>query len=147
MLTILTEVTARVGWSKPLELMKEKDLFDFLKSSLYPDLEKSPGVYDTFDCISQKAAHYIELKCRATHYNELLIEEVKYRKLITQAAERDLIPYYINSTPEGIYSFDLMDIPEPNWVNQWMPVTTEFANKKKITKLVGYLAIEEGVCL
>jgi len=127
--------------------MKEVDLFEHLKDSLYPDLIKSHGVFDSFDCISVKAGHYIELKCRLTHYPTLLIEEMKYRKLITQSAERDLIPYYINSTPEGIYSFDLMDVPEPEWVNGWMPATTDFANKSKVIKLVGYLPIEEAVQL
>ena len=127
--------------------MKEQDLFDYLKSSLYPDLEKAPGIYDAFDCISTVAGHYIELKCRYTHYDTLLIEEMKYRKLITQAAERDLIPFYINSTPKGVFSFDLMDVPEPEWVSHWMPATTEFARSNKISKLVGYLAIEEAVQL
>jgi hypothetical protein len=127
--------------------MKEQDLFDYLKSSLYPDLEKAPGIYDAFDCISLSASHYIELKCRYTHYDTLLIEEMKYRKLITQAAERDLIPFYINSTPKGVFSFDLMDVPEPEWVSHWMPATTEFSRSQKISKLVGYLAIEEAVQL
>ena len=127
--------------------MKEQDLFDYLKSSLYPDLEKAPGIYDAFDCISLSASHYIELKCRYTHYDTLLIEEMKYRKLITQAAERDLIPFYINSTPKGVFSFDLMDVPEPEWVSHWMPATTEFARSQKISKLVGYLAIDEAVQL
>jgi hypothetical protein len=127
--------------------MKEQDLFDYLKSSLYPDLEKAPGIYDAFDCISVTASHYIELKCRYTHYDTLLIEEMKYRKLITQAAERDLIPFYINSTPKGVFSFDLMDVPEPEWVSHWMPATTEFSRSQKISKLVGYLAIEEAVQL
>jgi hypothetical protein len=54
--------------------MKEQDLFEFLKSSLYPDLERSPGIYDAFDCFSVAAGHYIELKCRYTHYDTLLIE-------------------------------------------------------------------------
>ena len=127
--------------------MNELLLFDFLKLNLYPDLERSPGIYDSFDCISEKAGHYIELKCRNTHYPTLLIEEMKYRKLITQSAERDLIPYYINSTPKGVYSFDLMDIAEPEWVTQRMPATSEFSNKSKVNKLVGYLDIEEGVKL
>ncbi len=127
--------------------MKEAELFDYLKQSLYPDLVKSPGVFDTYDCTSDKAGHYIELKCRATHYPTLLIEQIKYRNLITQASERDLIPYYINSTPVGIYSFDLMDLPEPKWYTEVMPVSTEFENKSKIYKLVGYLDINEGVKL
>ena len=127
--------------------MKEAELFEYLKQSLYPDLVKSPGIYDSFDCTSEKAGHYIELKCRQTHYPTLLIEEMKYRKLTTQSAERDLIPFYINSTPQGVYSFDLMDLPEPEWVNGWMPATTEFSRNQKITKLVGYLDIEEAVKL
>ena len=127
--------------------MKELDLFNFLKESLYPDLVKSEGIYDSFDCISEQAGHYIELKCRYTHYDTLLIEEMKYRKLITQAAERDLIPFYINSTPKGVFSFDLMDVAEPEWSVGWMPATTEFARNHKMEKLVGYLPIEEAVQL
>ena len=127
--------------------MREQELFEYLQSSLYPDLEKSVGIYDSFDCISKKAGHYIELKCRHTHYPTLLIEEMKYRKLITQAAERDLIPFYINSTPEGIFSFDLMDVPEPEWITARMPATTEFSRNNKIDKLVGYLPVEEAVQL
>ena len=127
--------------------MREQELFDYLRSGLYPDLEKSIGIYDSFDCISQMAGHYIELKCRHTHYPTLLIEEMKYRKLITQAAERDLIPFYINSTPEGVFSFDLMDVAEPEWVTHRMPATTEFSRNNKIDKLVGYLPIEEAIQL
>ena len=127
--------------------MKEQELFDFLKADLYPDLIKSPGVYDAFDCISEQAGHYIELKCRHAHYPTLLIEEMKYRKLITQAAERDLVPFYINSTPLGVFSFDLMDVAEPEWVSHWMPATTEFSRSNKVSKLVGYLPIEEAVRL
>jgi hypothetical protein len=127
--------------------MKEVDLFNFLKESLYPDLNKSEGIYDSFDCISVKAGHYIELKCRHAHYDTLLIEEMKYRKLITQAAERDLIPFYINSTPLGVFSFDLMDVPEPVWFSHQMPATTEFDRVEKVEKLVGYLPIEEAVQL
>ena len=127
--------------------MKEEDLFNKLKEDIYPDLERSPGIYDAFDCISWKAGHYIELKCRYTHYDTLLIEEMKYRKLIVQSAEKNLIPFYINSTPQGIYSFDLMDVPEPNWVTQRMPATSEFTNRYKVEKLVGYLHIDEAVKL
>ena len=127
--------------------MNEELLFIFLRDGYYPDLSKAPGIYDAFDCISMQAGHYIELKCRATHYPTLLIEEMKYRKLITQAAERDLVPYYINSTPEGVYSFDLMDVAEPVWYVQYLPATTEFDRVEKVDKLVGYLPIEEAVQL
>jgi hypothetical protein len=127
--------------------MKEVELFDYLKADLYPDLEKSIGIFDSFDCISKQAGHYIELKCRATHYDTLLIEEMKYRKLITQSAERDLIPFYINSTPLGVFSFDLMDLAEPIWEVKYLPVTTQFGRSGKVDKLIGYLPVEEAVQL
>jgi len=127
--------------------MKEVELFDYLKTFLYPDLEKSIGIFDSFDCISRQAGHYIELKCRATHYPTLLIEEMKYRKLITQSAERDLIPFYINSTPLGVFSFDLMDLAEPIWEVKYLPATTQFGRSGKVDKLIGYLPVEEAVQL
>jgi hypothetical protein len=52
--------------------MIEAELFEYLQENLYPDLVKSEGIYDSFDCISQQAGHYIELKCRHTHYPTLL---------------------------------------------------------------------------
>jgi hypothetical protein len=127
--------------------MKESDLFEFLKQDIYPDLVKSEGTYDVFDCISYKAGHFIELKSRITHYSDLLIEQMKYRKLIEQAVQSNLLPFYINSTPLGIYSFDLNDIPEPDWVTYLMPASTEFENRNKVPKVVGYLEISEAIKL
>jgi hypothetical protein len=127
--------------------MNELVLFDFLKFNLYPDLERAPGIYDAFDCHSQKAGHFIELKCRQTHYSTLLIEQMKYRKLMEQAYHRELLPFYINSTPLGIYSFDLTDMDEPQWHTHQMPATTEFEDTDKVEKVVGYLPIEEAIKL
>ena len=127
--------------------MNELVLFDFLKFNLYPDLERAPGIYDAFDCHSQKAGHFIELKCRQTHYSTLLIEQMKYRKLMEQAYHRELLPFYINSTPSGIYSFDLTDMDEPQWHTHQMPATTEFEDTNKVEKVVGYLDIEEAIKL
>ena len=127
--------------------MNELILFDFLKFNLYPDLERAPGIYDAFDCTSAKAGHFIELKCRQTHYSTLLIEQMKYRKLMEQAYHRELLPFYINSTPSGIYSFDLTDMDEPQWHTHQMPATTEFEDTNKVEKVVGYLPIEEAIKL
>jgi hypothetical protein len=127
--------------------MNELVLFDFLKMNLYPDLERSPGIYDAFDCTSKKAGHFIELKCRQTHYSTLLIEQMKYRALLEQSFHRDLLPFYICSTPLGIYSFDLTEMDEPAWFVQQMPATTEFDNTTKVDKIVGFLDTEEAVKL
>lgn len=127
--------------------MKEQELFDYLKDSHFPDLEKSEGAYDSFDCATKLKNLYIELKCRYTHYPDLLIEEMKYRRLLDQSAQRKMIPYYINSTPQGIYAFDLSRVPEPAWSERRMPATTEFTNNRKIMKLVGFLHLDYALPL
>ena len=127
--------------------MIEAELFEFLKKDIYPDLVKSDGMYDSFDCISYKAGDFIELKCRHTHYSDLLIEQMKYRALIEQAVREDLLPFYINSTPLGIYSFDLTELPVPEWTTRLMPATSEFENRAKVEKVVGYFLLEDGIKL
>ena len=127
--------------------MKEQDLFDYLKGGWYPDLVKSENTYDTFDCISDECKQYIELKCRHTHYPDLLIEKSKYTRLLAEAKERELSPWYINSTPKGIYAFDLSRVPEPTWTERWMPATTEFANTAKIMKTVGFLHLDYALAV
>jgi hypothetical protein len=125
--------------------VKEQELFDYLKFKHFPDLEKSEGAFDSFDCTTDDKNLYIELKCRHTHYPELLIEEMKYRRLVNQAGSRT--PYYINSTPQGIWAFDLSRVPEPSWSERRMPATTEFSDTRKIMKLVGFLHLDYGLAL
>jgi hypothetical protein len=126
-------------------ILIEAELFDYLKDKHFPDLEKSEGTFDHFDCTTIEKNLYIELKCRHTHYPDLLIEQKKYRRLINQAGS--MTPYYINSTPEGIYAFDLSRVPEPSWSEKWMPTTTEFADTRKIMKLVGFLHLDYALPL
>ena len=125
--------------------MIEAELFDYLKDKHFPDLEKSEGTFDHFDCTTIEKNLYIELKCRHTHYPDLLIAQKKYRRLMNEAGS--LTPYYINSTPEGVYAFDLSRVPEPSWSEKWMPITTEFADTRKIMKLVGFLHLDYALPL
>ena len=125
---------------------KEPQLFDYLKENYYPDLEKSEE-FDNWDCISLEAKMFIELKSRKTHYPDLLIEESKYQGLLMAAGIRSLTPWYINSTPEGVWGFNLSTIPQPKWQEKWLPITTEFENRTKRTKLVGFLKLEDGIQL
>jgi hypothetical protein len=127
--------------------MKEAELFEYLKASHFPGLIRSENSYDSFDCLDSTKGYYIELKCRHTHYPELLIEKSKYDRLNLEATFHALDPWYINSTPEGIWGFDLTRVPEPAWEERWMPTTTEFANTSKKTKVVGFLHTDYGLVL
>ncbi len=88
--------------------MSEEELFEQL-SELIPDLKKAENEYSTFDCTSEILNAYIELKCRHTHYSTLLIEKSKYDRLVDEARSKLMAPLYINSTPEGVWSFNLDD--------------------------------------
>jgi hypothetical protein len=125
---------------------KEPELFEYLKEKYYPDLEKSEE-FDNWDCISLEAKMFIELKSRKTHYPDLLIEESKYQGLLLAAGVRSLTPWYINSTPDGVWGFNLTEISQPKWEEKWLPITTEFENRTKRTKLVGFLKLEDGIAL
>ena len=124
--------------------MKEQELFDWLKAEKFPDLVHSPEAYDGFDCISEESKLFIELKCRRTHYPELLIEKTKYDFLLEESSKLGLSPWYVNSTPDGIWAFALLDLKEIEWNDKWLPSTTEFANKNNKMKLVGFINVEQG---
>ncbi len=117
--------------------MNEQQLFDLIKSVI-PDLQ-SMDQYSYRDAYSPKYDLTIELKCRQKHYDFLLIEKIKYDKLIKHNRVR-----YINSTPIGIFSFDLKKIEEPTWYEYVLPKETEFYNRNKIPKIVGMLTISQA---
>lgn len=114
--------------------LKESDLFELLKK-LIPDLQKTDQ-FNSIDAFSLNRQKVYELKCRRTDYVDLLIEKIKFDNLKTKGKV-----YYINSTPRGIYSFNISKIREPIWLIRLMPKTTEFQNNDKIKKIVGYLNI------
>lgn len=114
----------------------EEDLFNLLKEKILFDLEKRhPMSYR--DGYSPKYDLTIELKCRKSHYHSYIIEKIKWDKLIEFKNVR-----YINSTPLGIYSFDLKKINDIVWFEQKLPKTTEFETNEKINKVVGLLPIK-----
>ena len=124
--------------------MKEKELFDYLKTKYYPDLFKSESEFDTFDCQSDRHRIYAELKTRHTFYDRLIIEKAKYEALMIGALRLSYTPLYINSTPMGVISFDMNKMGEPAWEEKWLPATTEFNKKNHRTKTVGFLDVSMG---
>ena len=128
--------------------MKEQELFDWLKAGHYSDLEKSSNEYDGFDCTSSRFKMFIELKSRLTHYDTLLLERKKFDFLVVTAEVLDYQPWYINSTPLGVWAFPLNSVVKDlEWVDKWLPTTTEFQDKSKTTKSVTFLPVELGIKL
>ncbi len=123
--------------------LREVELFEALKS-VYPDLTPLSAT-DRADGITNDA--YIEMKCRRTHYPTLLIEKKKWDYLADIRARTGARTLYINSTPQGVYQFDLGAINEPEWQLKALPDKTDFANSGKVEKLCGFLDIRHSELL
>ena len=122
---------------------REVELFEALKS-VYPDLTPLAAT-DRADGVTSDA--YIEIKCRRTHYPTLLIEKKKWDYLAEIRARTGSRTLYINSTPKGIYQFDLGALDEPEWLLRTMADKTDFAGGKPIQKLVGFLELRHSELL
>jgi hypothetical protein len=125
-------------------ILQEKDLFELLKKYILPDLEESEHKVSKYDCFSLEKMVDIELKCRRTHYDDLLIEKMKFDALMTRADKFNTKPIYINSTPNGVWSFHISILPQPTWGGRRMPRTTDFSDNNMIIKQVGYYNVSLG---
>ena len=123
-----------------MNIMVEKDLFEYLKERVYPDLVMSTSPISRWDCYSPVRQHRIELKCRRKHYDELVIEKAKFFALWDRATDNFDAPIYINSTPKGVYRWNLF-FQNPYWVKKYLPKTTDFSNTNKITKEIAMLPV------
>ena len=125
--------------------MTEQGLFDYIKDTYLEDLQKSEHTYEYIDATSYGYRLSIELKCRHTHYDELILEKDKYESLMQQANELGFTPFYINSTPEGIYAFNLRKITV-TWTTKRLPSST-VENGAAIDKEIALLHIDKAVKL
>jgi hypothetical protein len=125
--------------------MTEQGLFDYIKETYLEDLQKSEHTYEYIDATSYGYRLSIELKCRHTHYDELILEKDKYESLMQQANELGFTPFYINSTPKGIYAFNLRII-KVTWTTKRLPSST-VDNGPAIDKEVALLHIDKAVKL
>jgi hypothetical protein len=125
--------------------MTEQGLFDYIKATYLEDLEKSEHTYEYIDATSTGYRLTIELKCRHTHYDELILEKDKYESLMDRANDLGFTPFYINSTPKGIYAFNLRKITV-TFTTKRLPSST-VDNGPVIDKKVALLHIDKAVKL
>lgn len=126
--------------------MIEKDLFQYLKEKYYPDLVMAKSKISKWDCYSPSTYHRIELKCRKTHYPELMIERPKFDNMITKCEDNLDIPFYINSTPEGIFRFNLYKV-KPSWFFKKLRATTAFVDNTRVNKEIALLDVIDAEVL
>ena len=124
----------------------EEDLFRYLKCSFYHDLEKAKDPLSNWDCYSKQYRHRIELKCRTKHFEGLLIEKKKFISLTNKASKHLDVPIYINCTPSGVFSFNLLKF-DPDWFTYPFNKTKMFEETQKVDKVVAMLPVKEAEVL
>jgi len=125
---------------------KEKDLFEWLNNNHYKTLVNSKNPISRWDCYDIETQQRIELKCRRKHYDTLILEKSKYDALIKESEKNLDVPIYINSTPEGIYLFNLYNV-EVKWFTKSLPATTEFKKRIWVKKEITELEISKAIKL
>jgi hypothetical protein len=123
----------------------ELNLVRLLRKEYIPDLTSAEKSNSFYDAISFQVNAIVELKCRRSHYDNLMLEKIRYERLLTIATREDMGCLYIVSSPKGVWSFDLIGIPEPTWKTKSLPSKTAWTkNRKMIDKEVGYLSVDDG---
>ncbi len=125
---------------------KEKNLFEWLNNNHYKTLVNSKNPISRWDCYDIETQQRIELKCRRKHYDTLILEKSKYDALIKESEKNLDIPIYINSTPKGIYLFNLYNV-EVKWFTKSLPATTEFKKRIWVKKEITELQISKAIKL
>lgn len=129
--------------SSSLDKWRESDLFEWLSKNYYKLLVDTSKNFSKSDCYDIETKNRIELKCRATHYEKLIIEKPKFDYLVNKSKEFGDVPIYINSTPKGIYLFNLKDL-KLKWFKKPLPKTTEFKNNNYISKEIATININKS---
>lgn len=125
----------------------EKDLYNALQKHLIPDLLSYKKSNSTYDCFSEDLNMQIELKCRRRHYDDLMIERGKWDRLLKESNSNGTRSIYLNSTPEGVWAFDLNHLERANglvWSFKTLPVKTQWDKGQTKRKEVSYIHISMG---
>jgi len=125
----------------------EQSLYEALRDSLIPDLLNYKSNFSRYDCFSEDFNMQIELKCRTRHFDELLIEHIKYEYMMQESAKNKTRAIYINSTPQGVWAFDLNHISKTNalsWEVRNLPAKTHWDRGQTKSKKISYLHIDLG---
>jgi hypothetical protein len=122
--------------------MTQEELQNLSSEKLGTRMIPTEDKFCTFDAYSND--YVIEFKCRRAHYDTQLIEYKKYKANLDQADQSGKEFLYIISTPKGEYVFNVSKLREDSydfgWEDRAMPTHTDFSNKSKKDKKVGYIS-------
>jgi hypothetical protein len=126
----------------------EQKLFELIKEKLFYDLESTNKInkFSYYDAFTLKWLSQLELKCRRIHCDLMFIQEDKWEKLKNSNYKR---AFYVNSTPEGFFIWDIKKIDKSDILWDWVEMNKETETEngevieypEKELKFVGHLPI------
>tara|TARA_B100001146_G_C16032144_1_gene369841 strand:- start:57 stop:440 length:384 start_codon:yes stop_codon:yes gene_type:complete len=122
--------------------MTQDELQAIASKRLGTIMTQTQDKFCTFDAHSND--YVLEFKCRRAHYDTQLIEHKKFVTNLDQADESGREFLYIVSTPKDVYVFNVSKLARAGydfgWEDRTMPTHTDFSNKSKKDKKVGYIS-------
>lgn len=132
----------------------EQRLFELIKEKLFDDLESTNKInkFCYYDAFTLKWLSELELKCRRRHFDLMFIEQIKWEKLKSSNYKR---AFYVNSTPEGFFIWNIKKINEEDIYWDWVLMNREtetesgeiIEHPQKELKYVGHLPIINAINL
>jgi hypothetical protein len=117
--------------------LNETQLFELFKKE-YPDIIDLNilNEFSEIDWYIPELNINIEAKCRNKHWPSMYIEENKYKKLIQYEK-----CWYVNSTPEGIFGWDVHKLKNIIFRQKLVTSTQQFGKQEKVFKSISDLPI------
>ena len=127
---------------------KERFILDRLNRFFLTDpLKESKYEYNRYD--AENDSYIVEIKHRDKFYKDTIIEFDKFSYNLLYAKMANKFFIYVVRMNNYVYVFNITKLVELsynfNWEWKELKKQTEFADKKEIKKLVGYININKSV--
>jgi len=125
---------------------KERQILEELNQQDY-NLKEEENKYSRFDAYNDK--YIVEIKNRTEVYEDTIIEFDKYAYNLTYSKQKNKVFLYVVKMNHKIYIFNITDLDKENYSFKWewrsLPKQTEFENKEKTKKYIGYININKSI--
>jgi uncharacterized protein with NRDE domain len=122
--------------------MTQTEIIDKL-NSIYPglDLEEVSDPYSSYD--AENARYIVEVKSRDKKYDSWIIERKKFDSNLLYSMNVNKMFVYLTEHNGKIMTWNIHNLLNSlydfGWTKMELPATTEFDDKEKIQKEIGYL--------
>jgi hypothetical protein len=96
-------------------------LIELFKTNLQPEMHVFEDRFHYIDGIWYKHDMAFEFKCKRDFYQDVLIEKHKYMSMQQHKRKRYVNLMTFESGREVVFSFNLNEFPNPEWVWKYIP--------------------------